>query len=78
MDIEAIDLYLQKLQHGVILHNTTHNANIADYLEEVKHHDVEKFFTYLDSLPLKLKADTLMELPSPFQIDFILTPCCSF
>jgi len=72
MDIQAIDLYLQKLQEGVTLHNTVHDADMADYLEAVKHQDVKKFFTYLDSLPLKLKADTLMELPVPFQIDFIL------
>lgn len=72
MDIQAIDLYLQKLQEGVTLHNTIHDADMADYLEDVKHQDIEKFFAYLDSLPLKLKADTLMELPVPFQIDFIL------
>jgi len=72
MDIKAIDLYLQKLQNGVKGHHSIDDADMADYLEEVKHQDVEKFFTYLNSLPLKLKAETLMELPVPFQIDFIL------
>lgn len=72
MDIKAIDLYLQKLQNGVKGNNHINDADMADYLEEVKHQDVEKFFTYLDSLPLKLKAETLLELPIPFQIDFIL------
>ncbi|MGB5505770.1 MAG: hypothetical protein WBM70_03685, partial [Sulfurovum sp.] len=72
MDIKAIDLYLQKLQNGVKSSNHINDADMADYLEEVKHQDVEKFFTYLDSLPVKLKAETLLELPIPFQIDFIL------
>lgn len=72
MDIKAIDLYLQKLQNGVKNGNHINDADMADYLEEVKHQDVEKFFIYLDSLPLKLKAETLLELPIPFQIDFIL------
>lgn len=72
MNIEAIDLYLQKLQNGVKIQDAIHDADMADYLEEVKHQDVEKFFTYLDSLPLKLRAETLMELPVPFQVSFIL------
>ncbi len=72
MDNKAIDLYLQKLQNGVKGRNSINDADIADYLEEVKHQDIEKFFTYLNSIPLKLRAETLMELPVPFQLDFIL------
>lgn len=72
MDIKAIDLYLQKLQNGVHGNHYIDDADMADYLEEVRHQDVQKFFVYLNSLPIKMKAETLMELPVPFQVDFIL------
>ena len=41
-------------------------------LEDVKQKDEDKFFEYLNSLPLKIRAETFIELPTPFQIDLIL------
>jgi len=72
MNIKAIDLYLQKLKNGVKNHERIDDADLADYLEDVKQKDEEKFFEYLNSLPLKIRAETFIELPTPFQIDLIL------
>lgn len=47
------------------------DADIADYLEVIKKEDEERFFTYLAHLPLKLQAQTVIELPGPFQVDLI-------
>lgn len=73
MNIKAIDLYLQKLKSGSKNEqNHIDDADIADYLEDVKRKDENKFFDYLNSLPLDLRAQTFIELPTPFQIDLIL------
>jgi len=72
MNIKAIDLYLQKLKNGVKNHERIDDADLADYLEDVKQKDEEKFFEYLNSLPLEIRAETFIELPTPFQIDLIL------
>lgn len=72
MNIKAIDLYLQKLKHGVKDEHKIDDADLADYLEDVKQKDEDKFFEYLNSLPLKIRAETFIELPTPFQIDLIL------
>ncbi len=72
MNIKAIDLYLQKLKNGVKDHERIDDADLADYLEDVKQKDEDKFFEYLNSLPLKIRAETFIELPTPFQIDLIL------
>ncbi|MBN2722326.1 MAG: magnesium transporter [Campylobacterales bacterium] len=44
----------------------------SGYLETAKENDENKFFHYLNSLPLNLRAETLIELPTPFKIDLIL------
>lgn len=74
MNIKAIDLYLQKLKSGSKEEKKTHvdDADLADYLEEVKNKDENKFFDYLNSLPLELRAQTFIELPTAFQVDLIL------
>ncbi len=72
MNIKAIDLYLQKLKSGVKDEHKIDDADLADYLEDVKQKDEDKFFEYLNSLPLKIRAETFIELPTPFQIDLIL------
>ncbi|MEA2049991.1 MAG: magnesium transporter [Campylobacterota bacterium] len=72
MDIKAIDLYLQKLKSGSKNIEDVDDADLADYLETVKSKDENKFFDYLNSLPLNLRAQTFMELPTAFQVDLIL------
>lgn len=72
MDIKAIDLYLQKLRQGSKEEKNVDDADIADYLEDVKLKDENKFFEYLNSLPLPLRAQTFMELPTAFQLDLII------
>jgi len=73
MDTKAIDLYLEKLKNGEKSnHKYLNDADIADYLEDIKEDDEKKFFESLESLPSKLKAETFIELPIPFQIDLIV------
>lgn len=72
MDIKAIELYLERLKHSRNNRGHINDADIADYLEMVKQEDEEKFFTYLDSLPLKIRAQILIEISIPYQIDFIM------
>jgi len=72
MDIKAIDLYLQKLKSGSKNIEDVDDADLADYLETVKQKDESKFFGYLNSLPLNIRAQTFMELPTAFQVDLIL------
>jgi magnesium transporter len=80
MNFKAIDLYLQELQNGKkradsindIRDVNVDDADIADYLEDIKRDDEKKFFDYLNSLPLNIKAQTFMELPTAYQIDLIL------
>lgn len=72
MDIKAIDLYLQRLKNGSKDIENIDDADLADYLETVKQKDENKFFDYLNTLPLNLRAQTFMELPTPFQIDLII------
>lgn len=76
MDVKAIDLYLQKLKQGSQEDSDRHiidDSDIADYLEDIKRDDETKFYTYLNSLPLDIRAQTFIELPTTFQIDLILT-----
>jgi len=72
MNIKAIDLYLKKLKNGVKDEHKIDDADLADYLEDIKQKDEDKFFEYLNSLPLKIRAETFIELPTPFQVDLIL------
>jgi len=72
LDIIAIERYLEKLKHSKNGHTHINEADIADYLERVKQEDEEKFFTYLDSLPLEKRAEILIEISIPYQIDFIM------
>jgi magnesium transporter len=71
LDIIAIERYLEKLKHSKNGHSHIDEADIADYLERVKQEDEEKFFAYLDSLPLEKRAQILIEISIPYQIDFI-------
>ncbi|MBD3789577.1 MAG: magnesium transporter [Campylobacterales bacterium] len=71
MDIDSIDLYLEKLKNGTY-DNHMQDADLADFLEVVKLHDEEKFFAYINLLKLEQRAQILMELPVPFMIDYIL------
>ena len=70
MDIQSIDLYIQKLKDGTYVPHLS-DADHADFLEVLKQHDEEKFFTYIDLLSVEQRAEILMELPIPFQIDYI-------
>jgi len=73
MNIKAIDLYLQKLKSGSKHEDKNiDDADIADYLEDVKQKDESKFFDYLNSLPIDLRAQTFIELPTAFQLDLIM------
>lgn len=71
MNLKAIDLYLNERIKGKTPNIAVEDADMADYLEDVKHKDETKFFHYLGSLPIKLRAETIMEMPIVFQIDFI-------
>ncbi|MDX9744839.1 MAG: hypothetical protein RBT59_13540, partial [Arcobacteraceae bacterium] len=76
MNVKAIDLYLQKLKQGSQEESDSHiidDSDIAEYLEDIKRDDETKFYTYLNSLPLDIRAQTFIELPTAFQIDLILT-----
>ncbi|MDM5272160.1 magnesium transporter [Sulfurovum sp. zt1-1] len=69
-DIKSLDLYLEKLEKGTYdVHMS--DADHADFLEILKQHDEEKFFTYINLLSVELRAEILMELPLPFQVDYI-------
>lgn len=72
MNVKAIDLYLNRLKNGLNGSKKIDDADIADYLEDVKQKDDEKFFEYLNSLPPKVRAETFMELPTSFQLELIL------
>jgi len=70
MDIKSLDLYLEKLEKGTYdVHMS--DADHAAFLEVLKQHDEEKFFTYINLLSPELRAEILMELPLPFQVDYI-------
>jgi len=72
MDIKSIDLWLEKFQKGTY-GSQMNDADLADLLEVVKQHDEEKFLTFINLLSLKQRSEILMELPVPFQVDYILT-----
>ncbi len=72
MNLKAIDLYLRQLREGKRAKSHVDDADIADYLEDIKRKDEQKFIDYINSLPPKLKAETFIELPTVFQIDLIL------
>ncbi|MBC8236801.1 MAG: magnesium transporter [Helicobacteraceae bacterium] len=71
MNVKAIDVYLQKLKKG-ISQTKIDDADIADYLEDIKRDDEDKFYAFLKHLPIDMRAQTFMELPTTFQIDLIL------
>lgn len=72
MDFKAVDLYLLKLKNGNNNTQKIDDADLADYLETIKEKDENKFFDYLNTIPLDLKAQTFIELPITFQIDLII------
>lgn len=72
MDLKAIDRYIKERTKGKTPAIAIDDADMADYLATIKHEDDEKFFHYLASLPLKLRADTIIEMPTVFQVDFIM------
>lgn len=72
MDFKAIGLYLEKLKNGKEENPAIDDADLADYLEIVKQKDEDKFFSYLNTLPTDIRAQTFIELPTAFQIDLII------
>lgn len=72
MDFKAIGLYLEKLKNGKEENPAIDDADLADYLEIVKQKDEDKFFSYLNTLPIDIRAQTFIELPTAFQIDLII------
>ncbi|CAA6811739.1 MAG: Unknown protein [uncultured Sulfurovum sp.] len=66
MPKQSKDDYLQALKSP-----KTHHADVADYLEEVKKYDEDRFFEHFNILPLEKRAKTFLELPSPFQNDVL-------
>ncbi|MEA2029761.1 MAG: magnesium transporter [Campylobacterota bacterium] len=71
MNLKAVELYIKKIEKG---HNPTEkieDADVADYLENVKSEDEKKFLSYLNSLPIDLKAKTFLELPYVYQVELI-------
>lgn len=45
---------------------------MAEYLKSIRHHNEEKFLDHLVSLPIKIRAKILIELPIAFQADKLL------
>lgn len=70
MDDKSLDLYLDKLEKGTYGDQMS-DADHADFLEVLKQHDEEKFFTYINLLSVHLRGQILMELPVTFQVDYI-------
>lgn len=70
----VIDAYLKKLKKGgkeTKVEETIHHSDMADYLERIKQVDEDEFFLLFDTLPQKKRANTFLELTTPFQIDLI-------
>ncbi|UFH59769.1 magnesium transporter [Sulfurovum mangrovi] len=70
MDRKSLERYLDKLERGTYGEQMS-DADHADFLEVLKQHDEEKFFTYINLLSPELRGEILMELPIPFQVDYI-------
>ncbi len=71
MELKAVDLYLKELASGRKPLHRVDDADVADYLEQVKQADEAKFVNYLRTLPLNLRAQTVVELPTTFQVDLV-------
>lgn len=68
------DVNLQKFKAGVLhekIIDKIHHSDMADYLERIKKENEEEFFALFKSLPIDKRAQTFLELPTPFQIDLI-------
>lgn len=69
-----IDTYLKKLKQGskgITAEENIHHSDIADYLEHIKQIDEDEFFLLFETLPQRKRANTFLELGTPFQIDLI-------
>ncbi len=71
MEFKAVDLYLKELAQGHKPSKGVDDADVADYLEQVKQADERKFLGYLKTLPPPLRAQTVIELPTTFQVDLL-------
>ncbi|CAA6820638.1 MAG: Unknown protein [uncultured Sulfurovum sp.] len=70
----SIHKYLEQLKEGIHhekIEPKVHHADMADYLEEVKKSDEDKFFEHFNLLPIEKKAKTFLELPSTFKKDVL-------
>lgn len=71
MERKVLETHLPKAPAGRQGVRYKDDADIADGLEVIKEEDEERFFTYLDRLPPGVRAQTVVELPAPFQDDLI-------
>ncbi|MBN2826232.1 MAG: magnesium transporter [Campylobacterales bacterium] len=71
MNLKAVDLYIKKINNGLNPQERVEDADVADYLENVKRQDEKRFVEYLNSLPTDLKAKTFLELPYVYQVELI-------
>ena len=75
MPNNSIYQYFQQLKKGIQQENIDpkiHHADMADYLEDLKRVDEDRFFEHFNALPLAKRAETFLELPSTFQNDVIV------
>ncbi len=47
------------------------DADIAAWLSDVKRADEERFFNFVARLPPEIRAETIVELPAPIQLDLL-------
>lgn len=71
MELKAADLYLKQLKSGLKPGKKVDDADVADYLENVRRADESKFLDYLLTLPAPIRAQTFIELPTTLQVDLI-------
>ena len=71
MELKAAALYLSQLKSGLKPGKKVDDADVADYLENVRRADESKFLDYLLTLPVPIRAQTFIELPTTLQVDLI-------
>jgi magnesium transporter len=71
LDCRLLETHLDRIKEGEHVGRPGEDADLADCLEVVRKEDEDKFFAYLRGLPMALQAQTIIELPGPFQVDLI-------
>jgi magnesium transporter len=71
VNFNAIELYIKKLHSGLTPKKDVEHADVANYLQNIKDEDEKKFFEYLNALPINIKAQTFVRLPSNYLVDII-------